>query len=185
MGSLRTSVAATAHRNGDTRALSELLKDDFAANTLAGYNAGSLNDMHDATLQRYVDMAKNGAYPASNYLISPKSSMKRLLAEALILKVKLGQQAQKFLEAAYGTGAIARTGANASSVVTAGSDAFKHASIQSLQQISSTPLTGSISGAAAQRIVENARRYMESGSLIEPERAQEPVRLLLPRKDRV
>ncbi len=61
MGSLRTSVAATAHRNGDTRALSELLKDDFAANTLAGYNAGSLNDMHDATLQRYVDMAKNGA----------------------------------------------------------------------------------------------------------------------------
>lgn len=173
MGSLRTSVAATARRNGDTRALSELLKDDFAANTLAGYNAGSLNDMHDTTLQRYVDMAKNGALSGEQLSNFAKIVNEAFASGSINLKGEVGQQAQKFLEAAYGTGAIARTGANASSVVTAGSDAFKHASIQSLQQISSGLANGSISGAAAQRIVENARRYMESGSLIEPERAQE------------
>lgn len=172
MGSLRSSVEA-GRRVGDTRDLSELLKDDFAARTLAGYNAGSLNDMHDDTLQRYIDMADNGTLSGSQLSDFAKIINEAFTSGSINLKGEVGQKAQKFLESAYGTGAIARTGADASSTVTAGSDAFKHASIQSLQQLSSGLANGSITGTAAQRIVENARRYMESGALIEPERAQE------------
>ena len=172
MGTLRTNVAA-GRRIGDTRDLSELLRDDFAARTLAGYNAGSLNDMHDDTLQRYIDMADSGALSDSQLSDFAKIINEAFTSGSINLKGEVGQKAQKFLESAYGAKAIARTGTNASSVTTAGSDAFKHASIQSLQQLSSGLANGSITGTAAQRIVENARRYMESGALIEPERAQE------------
>lgn len=178
MNSLRSSVQTAGTARGDTRDLSELLADDFAARTLKGYNAGSLNDMHDATLQRYIDMAQNGRLGNSDLSDFAKIINEAFASGSINLKGEVGQKAQQFLESAYGAGAVARTSANASSVVTAGSDAFKHASIQSLQQLSSGLANGSISGAAAQRIAENARRYMESGALIEPERAQELRQIL-------
>lgn len=171
--SVRSTVQANAAARGDTRDLSELLAGQFAKESMSGYEAGNLNSMHDAALDRYIDMAQNGDMEREELTNFTKMLNDAYTSGHINLKGKVGQKVQDFLQEAYGSGAIARTSANAKTTVTDGSAAFEHASLQSLQQLSSGIRQGTITGAAAQHIVENARRYMESGALIEPERAEE------------
>lgn len=171
MDAIRTK-AVGIKQSGDTRNLSDIIADEIAAESMAGYSANNLNDMHDAAIDRYIDMAENGHMEAAQIRNFAKLLNEAIASGTINLKGKVGVKAQQFLESAYAADAVANTSANAG-VTTTGSSAFEHASLESLQNLSTGIRNGSINGSLAQNIVENARRYMESGALVEPERAAE------------
>lgn len=159
------SFRSTATANGKT------LEEELDTNSALGYNASSFNDMNENAIQRYIDMAEHGKLDSKQLQHLTKIANEALNNDQIQLKGDVEKQLHDFLSAAYGTGAVGHS-TLAQGQSTIGSDAIKNASLSSLNDVAQRIQNNDITGAAATKLVENARRYMESGETIDADRAQ-------------
>ncbi len=159
------SFRSTAAANGKT------LEEELDTNSALGYNASSFNDMNENAIQRYIDMAEHGKLDSKQLQHLTKIANEALNNDQIQLKGDVEKQLHDFLSAAYGTGAVGHS-TLAQGQSTIGSDAIKNASLSSLNDVAQRIQNNDITGAAATKLVENARRYMESGETIDADRAQ-------------
>ncbi len=159
------SFRSTAAGHGKT------LEEELDTNSALGYNASSFNDMNEDAIQRYIDMAEHGKLDSKQLQHLTKIANEALNNDEIQLKGDVEKQLHDFLSAAYGTGAVGHS-TLAQGQSTIGSDAIKNASLSSLNDVAQRIQNNDITGAAATKLVENARRYMESGETIDADRAQ-------------
>lgn len=152
-------------------AAGKTLSEALSTESALGYNSSSFNDMNEDVLKRYTAMAQAGHLDDVQLQHLTKIANEALSNDQIQLKGDVEKELHDFLTAAYGTSAVGHS-VKAQGVSTAGSTAMGTASVQSLDRIAQQIQGGQLTGAAATKLVENARRYMESGDLIEADRAQ-------------
>lgn len=146
------------------------LRNELANQGAIGYNASSFNDMNTDMLKNYTAMAKSGSLDQEQLSHLVKIANEALSSDQIQLKGDVEQELNEFLAAAYGSKAVGHS--VTPGAATEGSSAVGNASVESLDNIARRIQDGTLSGAAATNVVENARRYMESGELISADRAQ-------------
>lgn len=145
--------------------------ENLSKSSALGYNASSFNDMNEKAIESYIDMAKSGKLSDEQLKHLTSIANEALNNDQIQLKGDVEKQLHDFLSAAYGTGAVGHS-TLAQGQSTIGSDAIKNASLSSLNDVAQRIQNNDITGAAATKLVENARRYMESGETIDADRAQ-------------
>ena len=152
-------------------AAGQTLSEYLSTNSALGYDASSFKDMNDDAIKRYTKMAENGALGINELNHLTSIANEALSNDQIQLKGDTENLLHDFLSAAYGTSAVGHS-TMAKGTATTGSAAMGSASIESLDSITKRIQSGKLSGAAATNLVENARRYMESGDVISADRAQ-------------